>query len=98
MIEKVKKALLMSIGLAFLTKEKIEETGKKIAKELEISEKDGRKLVDELLKKSEEVRHAFESQIQEHIQSALKKLNIPTRQEIDIIKRQIGAIEERITQ
>jgi polyhydroxyalkanoate synthesis regulator phasin len=45
--------MLASVGVTYLTKDKIEEVGKKILQDAQVNETEGRKFVDELVKKTE---------------------------------------------
>ena len=56
MLDLVKRGILMGIGISSLTKDKIEELAEKIIEESKLSEEEGRKLVEDLLKQSKEAR------------------------------------------
>ncbi len=93
MLDLLKKTLLTGIGIASLTKEKIKELGKKIAKESKLTEEEGKKLVKDLLKKSEEARKNMEKQVDELVKNALKKLNLPTQEDLQKLENQIRKLE-----
>jgi polyhydroxyalkanoate synthesis regulator phasin len=82
--------------LAFLTRDKIEELGKKFAEEAKLSEVDGRKLVDEFLKKSEDAKAALERTVSAAVGTALEKLDIPRRAELKAMESRIQALESRV--
>jgi polyhydroxyalkanoate synthesis regulator phasin len=98
MIEVIKKAMLASVGFAYQTREKAEELGKKFIEEAKLSEVEGKKLVDELVKKSTEARSSFEKLVKDTIDGALKKLDIPTREEVVALKKRIEELEEAARQ
>ena len=50
LFDTLKKTLYAGVGMAFLTRDKIEEMAKKLAEEAKLSEADGKKFIDELLK------------------------------------------------
>ena len=50
MLNLIKKTMLTGVGLAGLTKNKVEKLAKELAKKGKLSEKEGKKLVDDLLK------------------------------------------------
>lgn len=88
MIETLKKSMYAAIGLAVMTQEKVEELGKKIVKETQMSEGEGKKFIDELLKKSEDAKAAIEKMINERVDMALSKMNIASKKEfLDLEKR-----------
>lgn len=98
MFELLKKSVFATVGLALLTREKIEDVAKKIAEDAKLSESEGKQFVDELLKKSEETRLAIEKLINEKIDTALNKMNIPTRSEVNAIDIRLRKLEASATQ
>ena len=63
MIELVKKALLTGVGVAALSKEKIEDLAKDIVEKGKMTEQEGKKLVEQLLSSSEDARQDLQKQI-----------------------------------
>jgi len=94
MLEFMKKAALIGVGLVALTGEKIEETVKEIVKKGELSEKEGKELVSELVEKSKQVRKEWGERVEKMVADTLQKLKIPSRKEIDELKERIGKIEQ----
>ncbi|MBW1613859.1 MAG: polyhydroxyalkanoate synthesis regulator, partial [Deltaproteobacteria bacterium] len=56
MFDLIKKTILTSVGLAAMTKDKVEELVKALMEKGEITENEGEELIDDLLKKSEQAR------------------------------------------
>jgi polyhydroxyalkanoate synthesis regulator phasin len=96
MFEILRKALLAGVGVTYLTKDKIEEIGKKIAHDAKISEGEARKFVDELVKKSMEAKGTMEKTIAEKIQAAVHAMNLPTQKDVDELKRRISELEAQL--
>ncbi len=94
MFEFIKKSIFIGAGLASMTAEKIEEAVSEIVKKGEISEKQGKELVQDLLDKSSKVRKDLGERIDKLVQDRLQKLNIPTRREIDELKAKIAQLEK----
>lgn len=94
MLEFMKKAALIGVGLVALTGEKIEEAVKEIVKKGELSEKDGKELVSELVEKSKQVRKEWGERVDKMVTDRLQKLNIPTCKVIDELKERIGKLEQ----
>lgn len=92
----IKKAVLTGIGLAALTKEKIEEVVKDVVEKGKLSEKEGKEFIDELLKKSEGVREKVEGQIEKAVQTTLKKMNLVTRDEFSKLEKQIRQLKKAL--
>ena len=95
MIDSLKKALYAGVGLAFLTRDKVEELGKKLAEEAKLSEGEGKKLVDELLKKGEEARAAVDRTVSGAVAAALDRLDLPKRSDLKALEARVAALEAR---
>lgn len=98
MLEMFKKTLYATVGLAVMTREKVEEFGEKISREMKMSETEGRTFIDELVKRSEETKVAMDKLISERIEAILKKLDIPSRKEfadLDIRVRKLETAEKK---
>ncbi|HYB19520.1 MAG TPA: hypothetical protein VEH09_01255 [Thermodesulfobacteriota bacterium] len=94
MFELIKKSIFIGAGLVSMTAEKIEEAVSEIVKKGEISEKQGRELVRDLLTKSLKIRKELAERIDKIIQEKLQKLNVPTRREIQELKERIEQLEK----
>jgi len=57
MFDLIKKTMLTGVGLAGLTKDKIEKLAKELAKKGKLSEKEGKKLVDDKYIEEDESCH-----------------------------------------
>jgi len=97
MLEIIKKTLFTGLGVAYLTKEKLEELTKEIAAKGNLSEKEGRELADELLSKSQEARDRLESQIGEMVQTNLRKLDLATKDDVARLEEQIASLRAKIS-
>ncbi len=94
MLEFIKKSIYIGAGLASLTAEKIEEAVAEIVKRGELSEKQGKELLQELLDKSAKTRKEISEKIEKMIQETMEKLHLPTRKEIDELKARIDQLEK----
>jgi len=90
----LKKTALVGIGLISMTKDKIEELGKQIAKEANLSEKEGRKFVDDLLKNSEKTKKNIEAKMEKTVKDILKKMDIPSRGDLQKLETRIKKLEK----
>jgi len=89
MIDLLKKTLLTGVGVISLTKEKIEEVAKEFVEKGKITEQEGRSLVEDLVTRSEESRLEFQKQIEEKVESVMKKMNLAKQSEVDALKREL---------
>jgi polyhydroxyalkanoate synthesis regulator phasin len=98
MLDQIKKSVYTAVGLAVMTVDKIEEVGKKIASDAEMSEKEGKLFVEDLKKKGEETKNAIEKLVNEKVEKTLKTLSIPTHSEIDKLEKRIAIIEQKLSE
>ncbi len=94
MLEFIKKAVLIGAGLASMTAEKIEETVAEIVRRGEISEKQGRELIQDLKERSGKARKELGDRVEKMIEEALQKLKIPTRKEVEDLKARVEQLEK----
>ena len=96
MFDLIKKALFTGIGMAAMTKEKIEELAADFIKKGDLSEQEGRKLVDELMKKSEESRTEIRKQLDEIVCSTLERMEVARKSQIDELREEIMQLREAV--
>lgn len=82
------------MGIASMTGEKMEKFIDEMVKKGEISEKEGRELVDDLIARSKKAKEDFEGQVDKAVTKALKRFNIPQRSEIERIWARIELLEK----
>jgi polyhydroxyalkanoate synthesis regulator phasin len=96
MLDLMKKAIFAGLGLAFMTKEKVEEFSKELVEKGKLSQTEGKEFIDELQKKSEEARKKLEEQIQNAVNNTLKKMNIATKDDISRVEKQLTKLATSI--
>ena len=94
MLELVRKSILLGIGLASMTKDKIEELANKIAEEDNLSAEEGRKLAEDLLKQSDEARKNLKGQVQRFVKNTLENLDIPSHKDLQELEGRLKKLEE----
>lgn len=94
MIELIKKAMLTGLGVASLTKEKIEEIGRDFIDQGKLSQQEGEKLMEDLRVRVEESKEEIKKQIEERVEEVLKKMNLVRSSELDDLKRQIKELQD----
>ena len=93
MFDLIKKTLLTGVGLAAMTKDKIEELAKELTEKGKLTEKEGKDLVDDLLKKSEKAKKDLEAQIERVVKDTMKKMNIPSGEELSNLTKRVKKLE-----
>jgi polyhydroxyalkanoate synthesis regulator phasin len=96
MIELIKKTLLTGVGLAVMTKEKVEELGKDLASQAKLSEHEGKEFVDHLLKQSDTARKDFEARINSAVQKAVSGLNLASKDEVAKLSAKVEEISAKL--
>jgi poly(hydroxyalkanoate) granule-associated protein len=95
MFDFIKKTMLVGVGLAAVTREKIEEIVSELVKKGELSEKEGKEMVDELVEKSKKVKKDLDKKVEKIVADTLNKLNIPTRDELTELKKKIDELAKK---
>jgi len=96
MIDLIKKTLLTGVGLAVMTKEKVEELGKDLVSQAKLSENEGKEFVDSLLKQSETARKEFETRINAAVQKAVSGLNLASKEEVGRLSAKVEELSARL--
>jgi polyhydroxyalkanoate synthesis regulator phasin len=96
MIDLIKKTLTTGLGLAFMTKEKIEELTKELVEKGKLSEKDARELIDELLKKSKGARKKVEGEIEKVVTDTFKRMNVVTRDDFFRLEKKLEQLTKAV--
>ena len=95
MLEELKKSVDKGVDFAFATGEKIAKAAKEMAKENKLTKEEAKHLLDYLVKKSEETRATIEKELQEVVKTSLKKMNIPTKDDVKKLEDRIKKLEGR---
>jgi len=93
MLESLKEKIDKGVEYAFMTTEKVTKAAKDLAKEHNLTKEEAKKLLDQLLKKSEETRKNLETNIQDLVKVALEKVNAPVRNDIKKLEERIIKLE-----
>lgn len=96
MIELVKKAMFTGIGFAALTKEKVEDVAQVFIEQGKMSQKEGEKLVDDIMARSKESQEEMSRQVEELVQSGLEKMNMAKMSDVEVLKEEIAELKKRI--
>jgi poly(hydroxyalkanoate) granule-associated protein len=100
MLDMAHKVLLAGIGVIALTQEEVEKFVAKLVERGEIAEKDGRKMLKDVMerrrKQAEEVRSETEEKVDKRLDEMLTRLNVPTRDDIDTLSKQIASLTRKV--
>jgi polyhydroxyalkanoate synthesis regulator phasin len=96
LFEAVRKVLLASVGAVALAQDEVEDFVAKLIERGEIAEKDGRKLVKEVVEKRKKDAHKAEDEVQKRMEEVLDKMKVPTKADIDALSDKIGALSKKV--
>ena len=94
MIDLIKKTMLAGVGLAAMTKDKVEELAEELTEKGELSEKEAKKMVDDLLKRSKRARKDLDKKMENVVMKVLKKLDVATKKDIARLDKKIKNIKK----
>lgn len=93
MFEEIKKALDKGMDYAFMTKDKVEKAVKEFARENNLTKEEAKRLIDQMVKKSEETRNYLEERAVELHKTAIAKMNLVTKEEYKKLENRIKKLE-----
>lgn len=96
MFEQIKKTFDKSIEIAFSTKDKIQQSVIEIARENNLTKEEAKKLLDQFMKKSEEVKKSIEEKIIELQKGAIEKMNLVSKKELIKLEERINKLEKQL--
>jgi polyhydroxyalkanoate synthesis regulator phasin len=93
MKETLKNILNTGIGIAFLTKEKIDELKTELVDKGKMSQEEGRQFVDDLLRRSDKARDHLDLWINKRVEERIEQFNLATRDELADLRRQVEELQ-----
>ena len=96
MFEIFKKSLFAGLGLAFVTKTKLESVLEKLVDEGKMSRDEAEKMGQELLESGEKQWTDFETRLQETIKGFLKNMDICKTTDLKKLEKKVKAIDMRL--
>jgi len=83
-----KKLLYTGVGIAAITKEKVEETVNELISDKKITGEEGKKIVDEFIKEMGEKKGDIETQMKNFVEKTTQKFKYAKKDDIgDLLKR-----------
>lgn len=96
MLETLKNSLLTGVGMALRSKKEIEALAKEFAQQSEMNQKEARDFLEECKKRYDEAKSGLDKKVEEVVESVLKRLDLPTRADIDKLNSRIDELTEKI--
>jgi poly(hydroxyalkanoate) granule-associated protein len=95
-LEATRKVLLAGVGAIVLAQEEIEDFVNRLVERGEIAEKDGKKLVREMMAKRKKNTAKAEEEFNKRIEEIIKRMNVPTKVDIDVLSEKISALTKKV--
>ena len=96
LMEATRKILLASIGAIALAQDEIENFISKLIERGEIAEKDGKKLLQEVMEKRRKSTEKAEDEFNRKIEDILDRMNVPSKADIDALSEQIDDVSHKV--
>lgn len=96
MQELLKNVFYLGAGIAFMTKEKIEELKKDLIDKGKMTQDEGRQFVDDVLKKSEKAKADVEKKVRDLVDEKLEKMKVATSDDIADLRKQIEELRAMV--
>jgi polyhydroxyalkanoate synthesis regulator phasin len=96
MLRLVKKTAFIGLGLAAMSVAALEQLGGRIAKEANLSEEEGKKLVDDLIEQSKNSREDMKKMFEQTMRDYMTNMNIVTTDDLKPIEKRLENIEKSL--
>ena len=96
MIDLIKKAVLTGMGVASLTKDKIDEFSRELIEKGKLTEQEGEKFVQEMRKRAEESRDALILQTDKIVEATLCKMQLAKAADLEKLQVEIASLRKEI--
>jgi len=94
MMDFLKKSMYVGLGLAAMTKERVEAFAKEVASQTRMSEEEGRKLADFLGDEATKAETKLKEKVERLVDRATERL--ATRQQVADLEKRIAELEARL--
>ena len=92
----IKKFMYTGVGLVSMTSEKFQSAVDKLVDDNKISSEEGKKIVDDLMKKTEAKRDEFEGKLKEVTESVVSKFDFLKKNDYDTLVKRVEALEAEV--
>ena len=98
MFELVKKTLFLGFGLATLTKDKLEDLGREVARQAQLNETKAREFQQELNARAEQSRQALAAEIDRRVDQAFGKMGLARSKDMHEVAARLEALERAVAE
>jgi len=98
MLDIVRKTMLTGIGLALKTWDEVEDIVNELQKKGKMTETEGKKFLEELQEKYQEVQQDLEDRVDQSLKNLLKKADIVTEEDLKALKKEIRELKKAVSE
>ena len=95
-LEAARKVLMAGIGAFALAQDEAEDFINRLIERGEIAEKDGRKLMREMMDKRKKQAEKAEDEITKRVETAMDRMSIPSKADIDALSEKITLLSKKV--
>ncbi len=96
MFDLIKKAMLTGVGLASISIDKIDEIAKELMEQGNLTEQEGRKLVQEMMGYAEKSKEQLEKQVAYYVEKAMDKMDVARKKDVEELRETLLQLQEKI--
>jgi poly(hydroxyalkanoate) granule-associated protein len=96
LMDGARKVLLASVGAVALAQDEIEDFVEKLVERGEIAEKDGKKLVSDLMERRKKQTEQAEAELDDRIEELLHRMNVPTKSDIEALSAKVAELSAKV--
>jgi polyhydroxyalkanoate synthesis regulator phasin len=96
LLEATRKVLLASMGAVALAQDELEGFVNKLVERGEIAERDGKKLVRDMMEKRRWEARRAEDELEKRMEDLLQRMNVPTKSDIEALSAKITALSKKM--
>jgi poly(hydroxyalkanoate) granule-associated protein len=96
LFDAARRVLLASIGAVALAQEEVDEFVNRLVERGEIAEKDGKKLIREMMDRRRKETQKAEDRMDSRVKELLGRMNVPTKSDIEALSAKISALTKKV--
>lgn len=96
LFEAARRVLLAGIGAVALAQDEVEDFVDRLVERGEIAEKDGRKLINEVMDRRTKQTAKVEDEMSKRVEEILDRMNVPTKADIEALGEKIAALTKKV--
>ncbi len=96
MTDILKKMMLTGIGLAAVSKDKLDEIIKDMIAKGSMTEQEGRKYVEEMTNYAEKAKGEFEKQVDNYVEKAIERMDLARKQDLEELQATVLDIQKKL--